>query len=193
MGELDEGSRATLAAAADRLLPGAAAAGVDDYIDQLLGAFSFDPPHIWAGGPFSGRHGGDAGFDDWIPLGPMEAHAWRQRIDGWQAQYRALLDALGTDFTAVDGEEQDRRLAAVPELRDLLYEHACEGTYGDPVYGGNRDRIGWLTIGWVGDIQPRGYTDVEVSQRERTPVTMRATERQRRSGQERPAWPGNAE
>jgi hypothetical protein len=122
----------------------------------------------------------------------MEAQAWRQRIDGWQAQYRELLDALGSDFTAVDGDEQDGRLAAVPVLRDLLYEHACEGTYGDPVYGGNRDLIGWQAIGWVGDIQPRGYTDVEVSQRDRTPVPMRATERQRRSGQERPAWPGNA-
>jgi hypothetical protein len=159
-----------LAAAADRLLPGAAAAGVDDYIDQLLDAFSFDPPHIWAGGPFSGRHGGEAGFDDWIPLGPMEAQAWRQRIDGWQAQYRTLLAALGANFTAVDGDEQDRRLRAEPELRDLLYEHACEGTYGDPVYGGNRDLVGWQTIGWVGDVQPRGYTDVEVSQREKSAI-----------------------
>jgi len=167
---LDGDARPVLAAAADRLLPGAAAAGVDDYIDQLLGAFDYDPPRIWAGGPFSGRHGGDAGFDKWIPLGPMEAHAWRQRIDGWKSQYRALLDALGDDFTAVDGDEQDRRLAAVPELRDLLYEHACEGTYGDPVYGGNRDLIGWQTIGWVGDVQPRGYTDVEVSQRDKTVI-----------------------
>ena len=162
-----------MAAAADRLLPGAAAAGVDGYLEQLLDAFSHDPPRIWAGGPFSGRHGGDAGFDAWIPLGPMEARAWRDRIDGWQAKYRALLDALGDGFTTVDGDEQDRRLAAVPELRDLLYEHACEGTYGDPVYGGNRDLVGWQTIGWVGDIQPRGYTDVEVSQRDKSPVRPR--------------------
>ena len=42
--------------------------------------------------------------------------------------------------------------------------------YGDPVYGGNRDQAGWRAIDWVGDIQPRGYTDVEVSQREKTPI-----------------------
>jgi hypothetical protein len=26
-------------------------------------------------------------------------------------------------------------------------------------------------IGWYGDVQPRGYTDIEVSQRDRTPIS----------------------
>ncbi len=51
---------------------------------------------------------------------------------------------------------------ADPAFRRLLYEHACEGTYGDPVYGGNRDQVGWRSIGYAGDVQPRGWTDVEV-------------------------------
>jgi len=179
---LSDDDARVLAAAAERLLPGAAAAGVSAYLDQLLDAFAFDPPRIWAGGPFSGRHGGEASFDEWIPLGPMEAQAWRARIDGWRAQYAELVSALGDDFVALDGDAQDARLATVSPLRDLLYVHACESTYGDPVYGGNHDFTGWDTIGWVGDVQPRGYSDVEVSQRERTPVsrvgstTVRATE-----------------
>ncbi len=43
---------ATLSAACDRLIPpsdtgpGASEAGVPDYIDGLLGAFTFDPPKI---------------------------------------------------------------------------------------------------------------------------------------------------
>ena len=41
-----------------------------------------------------------------------------------------------------------------PEFKRLLYQHACEGMYGDPVYGGNRDEVGWKMIGWLGDIQP---------------------------------------
>ncbi len=54
-----------LEAACDRLIPaddtpGAVAAGAPDYIDGLLGAFLFDPPRIWAGGPTSGRYGGEA-------------------------------------------------------------------------------------------------------------------------------------
>ena len=117
---LSDDELAVIAAAADRVLPGASA---DGYIDQLLGAFSFHPPHVWAGGPYSGRHGGDASFEDWVPLGPMEHIAWQQRTDGWQHDYRRLLAALGADFVDVDANEQDARLGAVPQLRELLYEH----------------------------------------------------------------------
>ena len=52
------------------------------------------------------------------------------RTAGWQEIYRDGIAALGADFCTVDGDEQDRRLAAQPELRDVLYEHACEGAYG---------------------------------------------------------------
>jgi len=157
--------------------PGARAAGAATYVDLLLGAFLVDPPRIWAGGPFSGRHGGEAGFERFLELGALEELAWRIRIEGsrglperefngpvvgLQERYAAGLSALGEDFCSVDGEEQDRRLAADPAFRRLLYEHACEGTYGDPVYGGNRDRQAWAAIRFVGDVQPRGWTDEEV-------------------------------
>jgi hypothetical protein len=35
--------------------------------------------------------------------------------------------------------------------------------YGDPVYGGNRDAIGWQAIEFPGDVVPRGWTDAEVT------------------------------
>lgn len=176
---------AVVAAAVDRLVPGAADAGVADYVDALLGAFSFDPPRLFAGGPTSGRHGGDAGFEQWIAPNRVQELAWRIRIEGtnddpvrsfngehrgWQDDYRDALVVLGDDFASVDGNEQDRRLDGIPEVKALLYEHACQGMYGDPVYGGNRDFAGWDGIGYVGDIQPRGYTDEEVSGRERTTI-----------------------
>lgn len=187
-----QGERAVVAAAVDRLIPpddagcpGASAAGAPDYIDTFLDAFSYDPPRIFAGGPFSGRWGGEADFDNWLPLGPMEELAWRTRIEGSKGQperefngevvgfqqlYRDGIAALGEDFAAVDGEEQDRRLDALPQFKRVLYDHACEGMYGDPVYGGNRNEVGWKMIGWLGDIQPRGYTDVEVSSREKLEI-----------------------
>lgn len=182
MGVLSAAERATLAAAAERLLPGSAASGVGDYLEHLLGALSYDPPHVWAGGPFSGRHGGDASFDEWIPLGPMERRAWEQRIGAWRAQYRELLDALGPDFVHRTDDEKDELLARFPELRGLLYEHACESHYGDPVYGGNKDFQGWYSIGWVGDIQPRGYTDDEVTQRDKSPIPDRWPDSPNRGG-----------
>jgi gluconate 2-dehydrogenase gamma chain len=184
--------QAVVAAACERLVPrddergapGAVAAHVADYIDTLLGAFSFDPPRIWAGGPFSGRHGGASGFAVFTALDALDELAWRTRIEGsrglrerefngpvvgWQERYRAGLGLLGEDFVTADAEEQDARLDRDPAFKSLLYEHACEGMYGDPVYGGNRDRAGWRFIAFDGDSQPRGYTDAEVSEREWSP------------------------
>lgn len=184
---LTDAEHATVAAAADRLIPpagdhlGGAALGVAEYVDTLLGAFTFDPPRIWAGGPFSGRHGGDAGFGDFLPLSRVEELAWRTRIEGsqgmpereingatigWQQQYREGIAALGDDFTALAPELQDARLDAVPTFKALLYAHACQGAYAAPEYGGNRDLQGWSAIAFEGDVQPRGYTDEEVSGRE---------------------------
>jgi hypothetical protein len=146
-----------------------------------LGAFTFDPPRIWAGGPLSGRAGGEAGFGEFLPLSRLEELAWRTRIEGsqgipererngavigWQQQYRKGLAALGADYCAITAKEQDVRLDALPEFKALFYEHACEGAYAAPEYGGNRDLLGWTAIGYDGDVQPRGYTDEEVSGRE---------------------------
>jgi hypothetical protein len=165
----DTEQRAVLAAAVDRLIPpldahpGGAALGVVEYIDTLLGAFSFDPPRIFAGGPFSGRAGGEAAFNRFAPLTRNQERAWRTRVDGWQHEYREGIAQLGTDFATVPPPEQDVRLDAVPKFKALLYEHACEGAYGAPEYGGNRDLAGWRAISFPGDVQPRGYTDEEVS------------------------------
>jgi hypothetical protein len=163
----------------DQEVPGADEAGVADYIDGFLGAFSFDPPRIWAGGPTSGRHGGEAGFAVFHRLSPLDELAWHMRIEGSQGmperefngpvvglqqRYREGLAALGDDFAAVDGKEQRRRLRADEPFCELLWEHCCEGMYGAPEYGGNRNGAGWAAIGYEGDIQPRGYSDAEVSE-----------------------------
>ena len=174
MGFLTESERATVLAAAERLVPagdghpGAGALGVVDYIDGLLDAFAVDPPRIWAGGPYSGRAGGDAHFDRFLELSPLETLAWRTRIEGslgrperewngpvrgWQEVYREGIAALGDDLD-LDGQ---------PELKQLLFEHACEASYGAPEYGGNRDLAGWRMIGYAGDVQPRGWSDAEVT------------------------------
>lgn len=181
---LTEPEYATLRAACSQMLPsdqgvaGAEEAGVADYIDGYLGAFSFDPPRIWAGGPTSGRMGGDARFGTFHRLSKLDELAWRMRIEGSQGlperefngpvvglqeRYRAGLAALGDDFCDVDGKEQRRRLRESGEFCDLLWEHCVEGMYGPPEYGGNRDGVGWAAIGRDGDVQPRGYSDEEVA------------------------------
>lgn len=182
---LTERQHTTLVAACTRLIPadehgpGAGALGAADYIDTLLGAFTFDPPRIWAGGPVSGRHGGPVGaFARFHRLGRWDELAWRTRIEGSQGfperefngpvvglqdLYRRGIEALGDDFAESPPDVQDERLRRGGEFTDLLYKHTCEAVYGPPEYGGNRDGAGWRSIGFDGDVQPRGWSDVEVS------------------------------
>ncbi|MHB8467197.1 MAG: gluconate 2-dehydrogenase subunit 3 family protein [Acidimicrobiales bacterium] len=67
--------------------PGALQAHCAEAIDLLLAAFSFDPPLIHAGGPFSGRApvgptGHHDDFAEFVALDPLAELGWRLRIEG---------------------------------------------------------------------------------------------------------------
>lgn len=167
--------------------PGAAGCHAAWYLDQLLGAFRTDPPRIYAGGPYSGRHGGVDGFDDFQPLTRVEELRWRTYLEGsrrlpereWNGPVQGLVDRYpegleafdrrarekyGAAFTALDGGQRRGLLFdADPAFLALAYEHAVEGTYGDPVYGGNFEARGWAAIAFEGDRQPLGYTARQMS------------------------------
>lgn len=181
---LTAGERAALAAAMDRVVPGddrspgAGSAGGADYVDQLLSAFDHDPPRIWAGDPTARQEHGSLGDHRWLELGAAEELGWRIRIEGslgrperefngahvgWQQRYRSGLAALGENFAELDAGAQAARLASDPSFRDLVFSHACEALYGDPVHGGNRNREGWDAIGFDGPTQPTGWTDDQVT------------------------------
>src|SRR3954464_935749 len=134
VGWLTASQRRTVTAALSRLIPpgpdgepGAAEAGVCDYIDATLDAFATDPPRVFAGGPFSGRRGGTPSYATFLPLTRLQDVAWRQRIDQWQQAYRDGLALLGDDFADRPPEDQEARLAAADTFTSMLYEHACEG------------------------------------------------------------------
>jgi gluconate 2-dehydrogenase gamma chain len=149
--------------------PGAHEANVVRYLDFMLAAFSFSPPKVHAGGPWSNRAGGSQDFmADFVPLDRAQNYAWQQRIADLRTKYTngiALLDQLaGGDFASAPRTKQDSVLAAGQALSftQLLFGHAIEGMYSVPEYGGNANLVGWQDIRWPGDIQPRGYTDAEV-------------------------------
>jgi hypothetical protein len=170
--------------------PGALEAGVAEAIDLLLGAFAVDPPMIHAGGPFSGRAGGD-GHDSFADFVKLDAHAelgWRIRLEGslgrperefagpvrgLQQVYREGLAHLderspGGDFAALPAPARDLILSdqsdsAVQELVGAAFANTLESMYGAPEYGGNRGLVGWRYTAWDGDRQPAGFTDAEVS------------------------------
>ena len=136
-------------------------------------------PLIWAGGPFSGRLGGEPALRRLSPSQPRDELAWRTRIEGSQGipERERLGPVVGLQEQLPRGSRGARcglrrsspprnRIAGCkedPEFLELLREHACEGMYGAPEYLGNRNLAGWRYIGFEGDVQPRGYTDEEVS------------------------------
>lgn len=144
--------------------PGAREAAVVHYVDLLLSAFEDDPPRIYAGGPWSDRHGGSENeMAQFVPLAPWEEAAWRKRLARLRRRYRAGIAALdraaGGDFAAAPPERQDAILASKrhASFRRALFEHAIEGMYAVPEYGGNRGLVGWAEIGYAGDVAPTGW------------------------------------
>ena len=172
--------------------PGALEAGVAEAIDLLLGAFTLDPPLIHAGGPFSDRAGATHDdFADFVPLDAHAELGWRIRLEGSQGLPErefagpvtglqeiygtglAHLDersqqAVGVDFKDAPGPAQDLLLSDQTDgdLQTFVgaaLANTLEAMYGPPEYGGNRNLAGWGYTRWDGDVQPRGYSNAEVS------------------------------
>ena len=170
--------------------PGAAEAMVPEAIDMLLGAFTFDPPLIHAGAPYSNRPppNGHDSFADFVPLDRHAELGWRIRIEGTkgikarefagpvvglQQIYRsgiAHLDARAAPAKFVDlpAPLQDVILADLTDSDVQTFVGAAlantfEAMYGPPEYGGNKGLAGWKYTNWPGDVQPAGYTNDQVS------------------------------
>jgi hypothetical protein len=163
--------------------PGAADGNVAEAIDNLLGAFRFKPPRIYAGAPFSDRAGHPKNrFARFLTLDKYEQRAWRLRIEGsrgkralerngpvkgWQATYREGLAALAeSGFADAPPPQREQMLGSddprVSALVEIAWPHTLELMYGAPEYGGNRDLVGWRFTKYQGDRQPRGWTRDEV-------------------------------
>jgi gluconate 2-dehydrogenase gamma chain len=90
----------------------------------------------------------------------------------------AQLDAYcaveyGVTFPELDATTQDRLLADLeagrvasftnptgPQFFNLVRAHTMEGILGDPAYGGNRQMLGWRSVGYPG--AQTGYGDAYV-------------------------------
>jgi len=153
--------------------PGAREANVVRYIDTMLGALDDTPARVFAGGPFSNRAGATRNdMARFITLDEVERTAWKTRLTDLRRQYATGVRALDAaarsatagDFTTATPVQQDAILATDPgKFMSLLMQHAIEGMYSNPEYGGNASLVGWKDIAFPGDNQPRGYTAREVT------------------------------
>jgi gluconate 2-dehydrogenase gamma chain len=173
----DEHQRATIEAAMARIIPtdntpGAREAGAVDFVDRYLSGIDF----IYAkadGSGFETLVGKRA--DAWRQRIETLRKTYVTGIAALDALCRARY---GVDFRDLDERRQDEALIAqerasgqsapaggapgeTPALQQtvteteleflpLLVMHTRQGFYCDPIYGGNRDRIGWRVIGFPG-------------------------------------------
>jgi gluconate 2-dehydrogenase gamma chain len=138
----------------DALGPGALEAGVDVFIDsQLAGPFG-QAAGQYMQGPF---HLGAKEQGYQLPFTPAQVYrVCIPRVD------RHCRDKLGAPFARLHPDQQDQvlhdlqdgkiDLGEIPSTNffDLLWRNTKEGFFADPIYGGNRDFIGWKLIGYPG-------------------------------------------
>lgn len=139
----------------DDLGPGAREAGVVDFIDNQL-AGSFGRGERWyMKGPFA------AGLET---QGYQSAHPpaglYRAAIAALDAHCRERFD--GSAFADLGEEDQDALLTRMEDdelefdgvsasaFFGMLHDNTVEGFFCDPIYGGNRDMIGWRLVGFPG-------------------------------------------
>jgi gluconate 2-dehydrogenase gamma chain len=138
----------------DELGPGALEAGVPVFIDRQL-AGDFGKATTWyMQGP-------------WAP--GLQTQGYQSRYTPAQ-MYRAAIAAIdkatqqasNAAFARLPGDDQDaflKRLASGEQPLEavesktyfrLLLQNVMEGFFCDPLYGGNRDMVGWKLIGFPG-------------------------------------------
>jgi gluconate 2-dehydrogenase gamma chain len=139
---------------ADDLGPGAKEAGVAYYIDQQLNGAFGAAAHTYMQGPYA-----EGLPTQGYQLALTPADVYRIGIAECDA---ACAKEYGKTFAQLGAAQQDAVLgtldhgtlafAAFPSKAffELLLQNTVEGFFADPIYGGNRDKIGWKLIGFPG-------------------------------------------
>jgi len=148
-------------AAVERLIPadelgaGALQAGVAFYIDQqLIGAYGY-AAKMYMQGPW-GPGTPEQGYQ--LPLTPREVY----RLGIAETNAHCARAYGGKTFDQLTADQQDATLAGLEKgtidlpsvpaavFFQMLYGNTVEGFFADPLYGGNRDMIGWKLVGFPG-------------------------------------------
>ena len=139
---------------ADELGPGAKEADVTCFIDRQLVSSWGTHGRNYRMGPW--REGTpEQGFQS--PLTPQEIYrfAIREANIYCNRQHGKNFDLLapGEQDEVLRGLEENKiELESMPSrvFFNLFLKNTVEGFFSDPMYGGNRDKIGWKLIGFPG-------------------------------------------
>ena len=152
---------AAIEALVDRLIPpdpetlGGKDAGCAVFIDRQLAGPYGSAEGLYMRGPFTD---GTPEQGDQSPLTP--AARYRQSLAALDKYCRTMY--AGKSFPQIPDNEKDKLLSGLekgqvrlegvsgPAFFELLLQNTQEGFFADPVYGGNRNMVGWKMIGYPG-------------------------------------------
>ena len=139
---------------ADDLGPGAREAGVAYFIDQQLNGQYGYAAKMYTQGPWPAALP-TQGYQ--LPLTPREVYRLGIALTNTYCQktYHKTfdkLDASHQDDVLTGLDTAKLQLDAVPAKAffEMLYANTVEGYFSDPMYGGNRDKVGWKLVGFPG-------------------------------------------
>lgn len=139
----------------DDVGPGAREAGVGDFIDDQLAGPYGRGERWYMKGPF-GEALKTQGYQSEQP----PAALYRDAIVALDKHCIAAFD--GKAFAELSETDQDSVLKQIEDEEiefegvsaqaffELLKENTIEGFFCDPIYGGNRDMVGWKMVGFPG-------------------------------------------
>ncbi len=139
---------------ADELTPSGTDIGVAVFIDRACSGSWGRGDRLYMQGPFKA---GTANQGYQLPLTPAEFY--QQGIAASNAYCRKTYGKAFDRITAAEKEAflkglqaSKIELAGVPgrEFFDMVYQTVMEGLFADPIYGGNRDMVGWRMVGFPG-------------------------------------------
>ena len=153
---------ATVDAIVDRLIPsddlgpGGKAAGCTVFIDRQLAGPYGESEGLYTQGPHADHPLSTQGLQ--TPLTPREQY--RQGLAALAAYCRATF--AERTFDQLSPADQDHLLANLEKgdvklpgfdakaLFAAVHTNTMEGFFADPIYGGNRDMVGWKLVGFPG-------------------------------------------
>lgn len=169
----------TLAAATERIYPeddhgpGAVELGVPYYIDkQLTGSFGSNA-HDYMRGPFKLRESNLLEYQTKLNRGELFLIGLRrmQNISKENHDEKfADLDGDKQDDILTNFESGDVKMDGAPSefFFNVLLQTTLEGVYADPVYGGNKNMMGWEMMeypgprmGWADKVEEEEFLSLE--------------------------------
>ncbi len=142
---------------ADDLTPKGTDVGINIYIDRALAGAWGKGDRLYMQGPWK-KGVPSQGYQ--LPLTP--AQLYRAGIEATNAHCRKTY---GKSFDRLDETQREEVLVGLSSAKinfdsglpvrvfwGALYQTVIEGMFSDPIYGGNRNKVGWQLIGFPGVI-----------------------------------------